>query len=332
MATASRPLIRRRSLSSGRPQAGPGGRHLLPQGEKDRGEDERALDLIAIGRAGVDLYGQQVGGRLEDMTSFAKYVGGSPTNTAIGAARLGLRCAVLTRVGADPMGRFIRETLEREGVDVRAVISDPDRLTALVLLGIRDSARFPLVFYRENCADMALCEDDVEASFIGQARAVVLCGTHFSKPGVRAASLKAARLASAAGAKVILDIDYRPVLWGLTAPEMGENRFVADAQVTAVLGEILPLCDLIVGTEEEMHILGGATETIEALRSIRAATAALLVCKRGPMGCSAFVGDIPATLDEGVVGPGFEVEVFNILGAGDAFMAGFLRGWLRDPQ
>src|SRR5690348_18230078 len=107
----------------------------------------RALDLITVGRSSVDLYGEQVGGRLEDMGAFAKYVGGSPTNTAIGAARLGLKSALLTRVGADHMGRFIREQLARDGVDVAGVISDPERLTALVLLGIRDRETFPLLFY-----------------------------------------------------------------------------------------------------------------------------------------------------------------------------------------
>lgn len=291
---------------------------------------EKTLDLIAIGRSSVDLYGQQVGGRLEDMASFAKYVGGSPTNTAIGGARLGLRTALLTRVGADHMGRFIREQLEREGVDVRGVLSDPDRLTALVVLGIRDQDTFPLIFYRENCADMALCADDVDPAFIAQARAVLINGTHLSKPGVFDMCVKAATAARDSGGKVVFDIDYRPVLWGLTALEAGENRFVAHAAVTAKLQTVLPLCNLIVGTEEEFHILGGDTDTISALRAVRQRTAALLVCKRGAEGCSAFLADVPASLDDGVVGPGFEVEVFNILGAGDAFMGGFLRGWLRD--
>jgi 5-dehydro-2-deoxygluconokinase len=119
-------------------------------------QDAEILDLIAVGRSSVDLYGQQIGGRLEDMASFAKYLGGSPTNTASGGARLGLKTGLLTRVGADHMGRFIREQLAREGVDVAGVLSDPDRLTALVILGIRDRDNFPLIFYRENCADMAL--------------------------------------------------------------------------------------------------------------------------------------------------------------------------------
>ena len=92
---------------------------------------ELPLELITLGRSSVDLYGEQVGAHLEDMGSFAKYVGGSPTNTAIGAARLGLRTGIITRVGGDHMGRFIRQQLAAEGVDVGGVVSDPDRLTAL---------------------------------------------------------------------------------------------------------------------------------------------------------------------------------------------------------
>jgi 5-dehydro-2-deoxygluconokinase len=253
-------------------------------------QDDKTLDLIAIGRSSVDLYGQQAGGRLEDMASFAKYVGGSPTNTAVGAARLGLRAGLVTRVGADHMGRFISEQLRREGVDTNGVIADPDRLTALVLLGIRDRESFPLIFYRENCADMALTEADIDTDWITSARAVLINGTHLSQPAVLAASLKAAHAARAAGGKVVLDIDYRPVLWGLTAREAGENRFVESQQVTAVLQQVLPLCDLIVGTEEEVHILGGTTDTIAALREIRRQTAALLVCKRGPDGCVGLSG------------------------------------------
>ena len=289
----------------------------------------RRLDLITLGRSGVDLYGQQVGGRLEDMASFAKYVGGSPTNTAIGAARLGLDVGIVTRVGADHMGRFIREQLERESVDVSGVVTDAERLTALVLLGIRDQDSFPLIFYRENCADMALTVDDIDPAFIARAGALLINGTHLSRPEVFAASWRAAKLTKANGGKVIFDVDYRPVLWGLAGRDNGADRFVESRAVTAELQRVLPLCDLIVGTEEEMHILGGNTDTVEALRHIRAATNALLVCKLGSMGCVAFPNGVPDRLDAGIVGQGFPIEVFNVLGAGDAFMAGFLRGWLR---
>jgi 5-dehydro-2-deoxygluconokinase len=291
---------------------------------------DRTIDLIAVGRSSVDLYGEQIGGRLEDMGSFAKYVGGSPTNTAIAAARLGLKAGLLTRVGADHMGRFIREELVREGVDVRGVHTDPARLTALVVLGIRNRESFPLIFYRENCADMALHEQDLDDAYLASARAVLINGTHLSAPGVFAASLGAARRVKANGGRVVFDVDYRPVLWGLTAKDSGENRFVFDAGVTERLQAALPWCDLIIGTEEELCILGGSEQLIAAIQNIRAQTTATLVCKRGARGCVAFAGDIPDDLELGLVVPGFKIKVLNVLGAGDAFMGGFLRGWLRD--
>jgi 5-dehydro-2-deoxygluconokinase len=290
---------------------------------------DNAIDLIAVGRSSVDLYGEQVGGRLEDMGSFAKYVGGSPTNTAIALARLGLRVGLLTRVGADHMGRFIREELLREGVDVRGVRADPERLTALVVLGIRNRETFPLIFYRENCADMALCEQDLDDGWLASARAVLINGTHLSTPGVFAASVGAARRVKANGGRVVFDVDYRPVLWELTAKDLGEKRFVDSARVTECLQTVLPLCDLIVGTEEELCILGGSLDILAAIRQIRARSRATLVCKRGGQGCVAFPGEIPNNMELGLVVPGFKIEVLNVLGAGDAFMGGFLRGWLR---
>lgn len=290
----------------------------------------KPLDVITIGRSSVDLYGAQVGGRLEDMRTFRKYVGGSPTNMSTGAARLGLKSALITRVGDEHMGRFLREELAAEGVDVRGVKTDPERLTALVILGIRDDRQFPLIFYRENCADMALSEEDIDPAFIAEARAVVVTGTHLSHPRTEAAVLKALRLARESGARTALDIDYRPNLWGLAGHGDGENRFIASAAVTRRLQAHLGRFDLIVGTEEEFHIAGGTTDTVAALRTVRALTPATLVCKRGPMGASAFAGAIPDSLDDGEVGPGFPVEVFNVLGAGDGFMAGLLKGWLAD--
>ncbi len=290
-----------------------------------------ALDVVTIGRSSVDLYGEQAGGRLEDMSSFAKYVGGCPTNIAIGTAKLGLRSGLITAVGDEHMGRFVREEVERWGVDTSRLKTDPARLTSLVILGIRDEHSFPLIFFRENCADSALDEADIDEAYIAAARAVVVTGTHFSRPNLDRASRKAATVARAKGRKVILDIDYRPVLWGLTGHGLGEERFVASGSVSAHLQTILPLCDVVVGTEEELHIAGGSTDTLAAIRTVREhAPDALIVCKRGPMGCVAFPGAIPKDIEEGIKGPGFPVDVYNVLGAGDAFMSGFLRGYLRD--
>jgi len=197
-----------------------------------------------------------------------------------------------------------------------------------VLLGIRDEAHFPLIFYRENCADMALGEADIDPALIAEARAVVATGTHLSHPRTEAATLKALRLARETGAKTALDIDYRPNLWGLSGHGDGENRFIESAAVTARLQAHLGLFDLIVGTEEEFHIAGGSTDTVAALRAVRALSPAVLVCKRGAQGAVAFEGGIPDSLDDGVSGPGFPIEVFNVLGAGDGFFSGLLKGWL----
>ncbi|WP_263262926.1 5-dehydro-2-deoxygluconokinase [Pseudomonas sp. RIT-PI-S] len=288
----------------------------------------RQLDVICLGRLGVDLYAQQIGARLEDASSFAKYLGGSSANIAFGAARLGLRSAMLTRVGDDHMGRFLLETLQREGCDTRAIKVDRERLTAMVLLGIKDRDTFPLVFYRENCADMALCEADVDEAFIASSKALLITGTHFSTESVYAASSKALDCAERHNVKRVLDIDYRPVLWGLTGKADGETRFIANAQVSAHVQRILPRFDLIVGTEEEFLIAGGGEDLLQALRRVRELTAATLVVKLGPRGCCVLHDEIPDRLEQAGLHQGVQVQVLNVLGAGDAFMAGFLRGWL----
>ncbi|KPF73155.1 5-dehydro-2-deoxygluconokinase [Bosea sp. AAP35] len=286
------------------------------------------LDVITIGRASVDLYGQQIGSRLEDVTSFAKSVGGCPANIAIGTARLGLRSALLTRVGNEQFGRFLREQLAREGVALDGVTTDPTRLTALAILSVESDTSFPLLFYRENCADMALEEDDVDAAFLATARAVVVTGTHFARPNTEAAQRKAMRLMRAQGGKIVLDIDYRPNLWGLAGHAQGDSRYIASAAVSERMKTVLPGCDLIVGTEEEVLIASGESDLLPALKTIRALSSATIVLKRGPMGCIVYEGAIPDDLEAGIVGKGFPIEVYNVLGAGDAFLSGFLRGWL----
>ncbi len=292
----------------------------------------RQLDLICLGRLGVDLYAQQVGARLEDVGSFAKYLGGSSANIAFGTARLGLKSAMLSRVGDDHMGRFLVESLAREGCDVSGIKTDPERLTAMVLLGLKDRETFPLVFYRENCADMALCEADVREEVIASSKALLITGTHFSTERVYNASIRALDYAARHDVKRVLDIDYRPVLWGLAGKADGETRFVADQKVSEHVQGILPRFDLIVGTEEEFLIAGGSEDLLTSLRKVRSLTAATLVVKLGPQGCTVIHGDIPARLEDGDIHPGVRVEVLNVLGAGDAFMSGFLSGWLREAD
>lgn len=293
---------------------------------------QKRLDVICIGRIAVDLYGQQIGARLEDETTFAKYLGGSSGNVAYGTAIQGLKSAMLARVGDEHMGRFLREELQRVGCDTQSLITDKTRLTGLVILGIKDQETFPLVFYRDNCADMGLVPDDIQEDYIASARAVAVTGTHLSHPDTRAAVLKALEIARKNGLRTALDIDYRPVLWGLTSLGDGETRFVESERVTRQLQEVLHYFDLVVGTEEEFHIAGGSTDSLTALKNVRKATQATLVCKRGPLGCVVFEGEIPDSWEQTKLQTGVRVEVLNVLGAGDAFMSGLLRGWLNDES
>ena len=287
------------------------------------------LDIITIGRSSVDLYGQQIGARLEDIASFAKSVGGCPSNIAIGTARLGLKSGLITRVGDEQMGRFIKEQMAREGVSLKGIVTDKQRLTSLVLLSVENDKTFPLIFYRDNCADSALSEDDIDPDFIRSSCAVLVTGTHFARANNHAAQKKAMVIAKANGGRIILDIDYRPNLWGLAGHAAGEERYIKSDKVSERLQTILADCDLIVGTEEEVHIAGGVEDTLGSLRKIRSLSKATIVLKRGPMGCVVFPDAIPARIEDGIIGKGFPIEVYNVLGAGDSFMSGFLRGWLK---
>ena len=289
----------------------------------------RRFDLACLGRLAVDLYAQQVGARLEDVSSFAKYLGGSSANIAFGVARLGLHAAMISRVGDEQMGRFLLETLQREGCDTSQVQVDPDRLTGLVLLGLKDRDTFPLLFVRENCADMAVDAALIREDFIAGCRALLITGTHLSTPTVRAASLAALGHAGQHGVVRVLDIDYRPVLWGLTKRGEGANRYVADAAVTARLQEVLPQFDLLIGTEEEFLIAGGGEgDLLAALRRVREVSSAALVVKLGAKGCCFIEGAIPARLEDAPTALGERIEVMNVLGAGDAFAAGLMTGFL----
>ena len=289
----------------------------------------RRFDIVCLGRFAVDFYAQQIGARLEDVTSFAKYLGGSSANTAFGCARLGLSAALISRVGDDGLGRFLVETIAREGCDTSHVGVDPTRLTGAVVLGIKDKDTFPLIFMRENCADMAIAEADVDETFIAQSKALLITGTHFSTAHVDRISKLALDRARRNDVRTILDIDYRPVLWGLTARGDGETRYIRSDTVTAHLQGILAKIDLVVGTIDEFNIAGGSTDIIASLNAVRKVTPAVLLVKRGPLGCAVIDGAIPRSLDAAFNGRGVDVEVLNVVGAGDAFAAGFLSGWLR---
>jgi 5-dehydro-2-deoxygluconokinase len=288
-------------------------------------DESRPFDLVCMGRVAVDLYAEQIHSPLENAQSFRKYLGGCAGNISVGTSRLGLKSAMFSCTGTDAMGEFLHQQLHHEGVDTTLLRDTSEHLTALVLLGVSPPDRFPLIFYRENCADMQIRPEDADPAFLSKAKALLFTGTGLSSPSMKAATQAAVKTAKEQGCAVILDIDYRPVLWGLTAAGDGESRFVASEAVTKELQPLLKDLDLIIGTEEEVMIAGG-TETLEdALQVIRDSSNATVVLKRGEKGCEVFE---PGSQQSRTARP-FPIKVLNVLGAGDAFASGFLRGWLR---
>jgi 5-dehydro-2-deoxygluconokinase len=291
---------------------------------------QREFDLITMGRSSIDLYSNDVGAPFVDIKSFAAYVGGSPTNIAVGARRLGLKAAVLTAVGEDPVGDFILKFLNDEGVVTRFISRKPGTRTSAVVLGIEPPDKFPLVYYRDNCADNALSIDDVLQTPLSSCRVFEFSGTGLSKEPSRSANLFAAEQAKAAGATVVLDVDFRPNQWH-------------DARAFGVVvRSALPLVDIVLGTEDECKAVtltdpAAVNVTHSQISGARVAGdlagAVQAMERRGPKVIVVKRGEKGATLFEAnkapVEVPGFPVEVYNVLGAGDAFAAGFIYGLVK---
>jgi 5-dehydro-2-deoxygluconokinase len=291
----------------------------------------RSYDVITMGRSSIDLYSNDVGAPFVDITSFAAYVGGCPTNISVGTRRLGLHTALLTAIGDDQVGNYILHFLEQEGVETRFIPRKTGRRSSAVVLGIEPPDRFPLTYYRDNCADIELTIDDVLATPIAHSGALLISGTGLSKEPSRSATLYAAEIANQAGVPVVLDIDFRPDQWH-------------DPRAFGVtLRSVLRLVDVVIGTEDEINatmltdtsqmslthsqvsdtrVSGDITTAISALLDLGPH---VLAQKRGADGSTVHVVS-PEGQTTQIDAPGFPVEVSNILGAGDAFASGLLYG------
>lgn len=265
-----------------------------------------------------------------DITSFAAYVGGSPTNISVGARRLGLNTALLTAVGIDPVGDFILNFLNKEGVNTQYIPRKPGTRTSAVVLGIEPPDKFPLVYYRDNCADNNMNIDDVLAAPITDAQVFQFAGTNLSKEPSRSATLFAAETARMAGAKVVLDIDFRPDQWH-DPRAFGVSIRSALRLVDVVIGTVDEINGAMLTDTRQMSLthsqvsdtkVGGDTES--AIQSLLALGPEVLLEKRGEHGVR-----IHTRSGEVTDVPGFPVEIYNILGAGDAFGAGFLYGYVK---
>jgi 5-dehydro-2-deoxygluconokinase len=268
-------------------------------------------DLITMGRVSVDIYPQQVGVGIEDVETFGKYLGGSPTNVAVAAARFGRRAAVITRTGDDPFGRFVHKALKEYGVDDTFVTSVPDLPTPLAFCEIFPPDHFPLYFYRRPTApDTRIHRDELDAAAIAAARIFWATGTGLSEEPSRTATLAALELHRGT---TVLDLDYRPMFW----PDPSRAR--------DEVGEALRHTRVAIGNLEECEIAVEEREPLAAARALLDRGVELAIVKRGPRGVLA------ATQDQVVEVAPVEVATVNGLGAGDAFGGavchGLLHGW-----
>lgn len=272
------------------------------------------FDVITIGRVGVDLYPQQVGLPLEQVTSFSKFLGGSATNVAVAAARLGHRTATITRTGDDPFGRFIHQALTGFGVDDRFVSAVPTLPTPVVFCELFPPDHFPLYFYRFPTApDLQVAADELDLASIASARVFWTTVTGLSQSPSREAHHAA--LESRSSGITVLDLDYRPMFWASEAEATGEIR------------KVLPHVTVAVGNLEECRVAVGESDPAAAAAALHEAGVELAVVKQGPAGVLGSRRHPGGRLEQVEVPP-VPVEVVNGLGAGDAFGGALVHGLL----
>ena len=273
------------------------------------------LEVITMGRVSVDLYPEQIGVPLAEVKTFAKSLGGSATNVAVAAARLGHRSAVITKVGNDGFGPYVRAALEGFGVEARYVGTDPDLRTPLAFCEIHPPDDFPLLFYREPKApDSNIRAEDLDLEEISSTPLFWITGTGLSEEPSRSTTLGA--LEARSGGITVIDLDYRPMLW--SSREETERWY----------REALKYATVAVGNQEEAEVAVGTGDPHEASAALLDLGLELAIVKRGPNG-------VLARTAEGVAeAPPIEVNVVNGLGAGDAFGGALchalLSGW--DPE
>jgi 5-dehydro-2-deoxygluconokinase len=283
-------------------------------GESVVSEQGNLLDVLTMGRMGVDIYPLQVGLSLREVQTFGKYLGGSPANVAVAAARYGRRTAIITRTGQDPFGEFLHDALLKFDVDDRFVSAVPELPTPVTFCEIFPPDDFPLYFYRfPKAPDLAIRADELDLDAVRGAGIFWVTVTGLSQEPSREATLSALRARSAHGGTTVLDLDYRPMFW---SSREEARRWVREA---------LPHVTVAVGNLDECDTAVGVREPHAAARALHAAGVALAVVKQGPDGVLA------SDRQSEVEVPPVPVEVLNGLGAGDAFGGALchslLAGW-----
>jgi 5-dehydro-2-deoxygluconokinase len=286
---------------------------------------ETRLDLICIGRLCVDLYSEQVGTPMVRVSSFRRYLGGSAANIAVGTARLGLSTALVSRVGDDQFGLALLGDLARERVDTRFIQSDPERLTSVVALALRKRENFPRLFLYRDTADLAFDPRQFDLGQLAQARCLLVTGSYLSRSHLADFVDSAIEASHAAGSKVVIDLDFRSPLWGLAGWGEATKPVQAGPEIASAYAKVLPKCDLVVGTLDEVQAATGKSDFEAAVRYLRDQTPGDVVVKLGAQGALVY----ERSKAEGKKIEGFAVPLFNSVGAGDGFLSGFLASWLR---
>ena len=290
--------------------------------------EERLYNVLTVGRSSIDLYSNDIGAPFEEIGSFAAFVGGSSTNIAIGSNRLGLKTVLLTAVGNDMVGRFIMSYLKKEGIETEYIRTIDEARSSAVILGIEPPDKFPLVYYRDNAADWHISTEDIDAIGMANVDFVVLSGTALAREPSRSTTLYAAEQGKANNTRVLLDLDFRMDQWN--DPQ----------EYSQMIQRVLPYVDMVLGTREELLASLYTEDTYIQIDDQQISAPSIqgdldrvlaqyvnfdlqVILKEGANGASIITADHREQV------PGFDVEVLNVLGAGDAFAAGLLYGLIK---
>lgn len=288
------------------------------------------MDLITMGRSSIDLYSQSIGADFVDIKGFNAFVGGSPLNIAVGAQRLGLNTALLTAVGKDKTGDFIMNFLRKEKVNTQFIPTIDGARTSAVVLGIEPPDRFPLVYYRDNAADSQVTIDHVIAAGIKDFRMLEISASALNKEPSRSAVFYAVEEAKVNGVEIVLDIDFRADQWqdirsfGLMVRAILPHVTIALGTIEEVLASTLLDISQVSIAHQQISAPEVKGNLVNSVEKILNTGVKVLIVKKGSEGVTIYTKDAAA---QDV--PGFPVEVFNVLGAGDAFASGFIYGHLQ---
>lgn len=278
-----------------------------------------------VGRIVLDIYGNQLGNQIPDMHSYTTYIGGSSANIAVGLSRLGVKTTFISKVGNDNVGNFLRNRLIQEKVNVSQLQNDSKKQTGLCILSIYKPNDHPRDIFAQDSASFNHQIKDINLSKLKKLKIIIINGSHFAKTNTRKVCEKIINFALKNNIKLVMDVDFRPALWGLISASQGNTMYVKSSNVTKILQKYIKYFDYVVGTNDEINILGGSEKVSMSLKKIfQIIKNGVVVHKLGKKGCQIY--DINFNKSKIVSVKSFKSNVVNAQGAGDSFLSGFVKG------